>query len=166
MGDIFKNMMKRNTEDSYIKSMEGRAKAKGKEEGKFTDQVAARNTGTSYIKGMEERAKAQGKTEGKFVDEVAANVVKQRVEYDAGGGRSGDNIREHMTTVRNHRVTIDPTVMVALMSMLVLEGWQIRLDPAVSVIRELEQASKGGIFGYASRVGDAIQNVKGWLQGK
>ena len=38
-----------------------------------------------------------------------------------------------------HHVQLDPTVMVALMSMLVLEGWQFRLDPSTSIIGCIEQ---------------------------
>ena len=38
-----------------------------------------------------------------------------------------------------HHVQLDPTVMVALMSMLVLEGWQFRLDPATSIIGSIEE---------------------------
>ena len=35
-------------------------------------------------------------------------------------------------------MTLDPTVMVALMSMMVLEGWQFRLDPATSIMSSIE----------------------------
>ena len=91
-----------------------------------------------------------------FVDEVNGLVQRQRVEYDAGGGRSGDNMRQYMAAVRRHRVVLDPTVMVALMSMLVLEGWQNRLDPSVSIIRSIEDASTGGVFGYISRLSRAV----------
>ena len=55
---------------------------------------------------------------------------EMRAEMKAGEGRAGDNIRSFMASVRNHNVSLDPTVMVALMSMLVLEGWQFRLDPS------------------------------------
>ena len=34
---------------------------------------------------------------------------------------------------------LDPSVMVALMSMLVLEGWQFRLDPSTSIVGCIEQ---------------------------
>ena len=71
--------------------------------------------------------------------EVAAKCKAQREEFDAGEGRAGDNIRAYMASVREHRVTLDPSVMVALMSMLVLEGWQFRLDPSTSIIGSIEQ---------------------------
>ena len=57
---------------------------------------------------------------------------------DRGEGRPGDNIRAYMDSVRSHRVVLDPTVMVALMSMLVLEGWQFRLDPSTSIVGAIE----------------------------
>ena len=65
-------------------------------------------------------------------------------------------MRQYMAAVRRHRVVLDPTVMVALMSMLVLEGWQNRLDPSVSIIRSIEDASTGGVFGYISRLSRAV----------
>ena len=65
---------------------------------------------------------------------------------ERGEGRPGDNIRAYMDSVRSHRVVLDPTVMVALMSMLVLEGWQYRLDPAVSIFHCLEAATGGGVL--------------------
>ncbi|EOD23609.1 aarF domain-containing protein, partial [Emiliania huxleyi CCMP1516] len=73
-----------------------------------------------------------------FISEVAAKCTAQKEEMDRGEGRPGDNIRAYMDSVRSHRVVLDPTVMVALMSMLVLEGWQYRLDPAVSIFHCLE----------------------------
>lgn len=69
-----------------------------------------------------------------FVAEVAEKMEAMKQEREAGFGRAGDNIRSFMASVRAHRVSLDPTVMVALMSMLVLEGWQFRLDPATSII--------------------------------
>ena len=45
----------------------------------------------------------------------------------------------HMYFLVQHHVQLDPTVMVALMSMLVLEGWQFRLDPSTSILGSIEQ---------------------------
>ena len=53
-------------------------------------------------------------------DEVTVKMGEMRAEMDRGEGRAGDNIRSFMASVRNHNVTLDPTVMVALMSMMVL----------------------------------------------
>ena len=65
-----------------------------------------------------------------FVAEVNVKMNEMHAEMVAGQGRAGDNIRSFMSSVRKHHVSLDPTVMVALMSMLVLEGWQFRLDPS------------------------------------
>lgn len=97
--------------------------------------------------------------------EVAAKCKAQREEFDAGEGRAGDNIRAYMASVREHRVTLDPSVMVALMSMLVLEGWQLRLDPGVSIIQGIDRATDGGFFGFASRINSAVQAVRDAVSG-
>ena len=73
-----------------------------------------------------------------FVEEIEVVMREQKAELERGEGRAGDNIRAYMAKVRAHHVTLDPTVMVALMSMLVLEGWQYRLDPATSILQSIE----------------------------
>ena len=85
---------------------------------------------------------------------------------DRGEGRPGDNIRAYMDSVRSHRVVLDPTVMVALMSMLVLEGWQYRLDPAVSIFHCLEAATGGGVFSTLQKASALYQSVVGRLTGE
>ena len=49
-----------------------------------------------------------------------------------------------------HHVQLDPTVMVALMSMLVLEGWQFRLDPSTAIVNAIEEQLKRrtSVLGY------------------
>ena len=64
-----------------------------------------------------------------FIAEVSEKMIEMRQEMLDGEGRAGDNIRSFMASVRKHHVTLDPTVMVALMSMMVLEGWQVRAAP-------------------------------------
>jgi len=127
---------------------------------KFFDAIVADN-GRAYAESILGLGETQPyvKSREAFVADVDASVQRMREEYDGGGGRSGDNIREIMTAVRVHRVVLDPSVMVALMSMLVLEGWQNRLDPAVSVLQSIEQATSGGIFGTVSRLNDAVQDA-------
>ena len=76
---------------------------------------------------------------------------QMKAQMERGEGRAGDNIRSYMASVRSHHVTLDPTVMVALMSMMVLEGWQWRLDPGVSIMGSIEtqlkrRASVMGLF--------------------
>ncbi|EOD28347.1 aarF domain-containing protein [Emiliania huxleyi CCMP1516] len=101
-----------------------------------------------------------------FISEVAAKCTAQKEEMDRGEGRPGDNIRAYMDSVRSHRVVLDPTVMVALMSMLVLEGWQYRLDPAVSIFHCLEAATGGGVFGTLQKASALYQSVVGRLTGE
>uniref|UniRef100_A0A7S0LB18 ABC1 atypical kinase-like domain-containing protein n=1 Tax=Coccolithus braarudii TaxID=221442 RepID=A0A7S0LB18_9EUKA len=98
-----------------------------------------------------------------FIEEVAQKCAAQKREYDAGGGKAGDNMRSYLESVRAHQVIIHPSVMVAVMSMLVLEGWQFRLDPAVSVFTCLESATGDGIFGYVSRLSRCVTELRGRL---
>eukprot|EP00966_Prymnesium_polylepis_P076973 1783654-Prymnesium_polylepis.3 len=58
--------------------------------------------------------------------QVAAKCEQQKSELVVGAGNPGKTIRSYMESVRNHNVVLDPTVMVAVMSMMVLEGWQAR----------------------------------------
>jgi aarF domain-containing kinase len=87
-----------------------------------------------------------------FKQEVWQKNLRQKEEFNSGGGRAGQNIRDYLASVREHNVVIDPTVMVSLMSMMVLEGWQTRLDPAVCIFDCLQQARSSGAFGMAERV--------------
>lgn len=64
--------------------------------------------------------------------QVASKCEQQKNEFVVGAGNPGKNIRSYMESVRNHGVILDPTVMVALMSMMVLEGWQVRYHAALS----------------------------------
>jgi aarF domain-containing kinase len=100
-----------------------------------------------------------------FIAEVAAKCEAQRAQFHQGEGRPGDNIRAYMDSVRKYRVVLDPTVMVALMSMLVLEGWQYRLDPATSVFHCIESATGQGLFGTMQRAHDAYRSVVKRLTG-
>jgi len=127
---------------------------------KFFDAIVA-DDGKAYAESVLGLGDSQPYVRSReaFIAEMDALVYKHRVEFNAGGGRSGDNIREYMGLVRSHSVVLDPTVMVALMSMLVLEGWQNRLDPSVCVLYGIEDASTNGLFGYASRLNDAVQRA-------
>ena len=76
----------------------------------------------------------------RFVSDVKEKMADQKALMLQGKGRAGDNIRAFMASVREHQVTLDPTVMVALMSMLVLEGWQFRLDPSTSILEAIDKS--------------------------
>ena len=112
------------------------------------------------------RVKAREGGREAFISEVAAKGTAQKEEMDRGEGRPGDNIRAYMDSVRSHRVVLDPTVMVALMSMLVLEGWQYRLGPAVSICHCLEAATGGGGVGTLQKASALYQSVVGRLTGE
>ncbi len=44
-----------------------------------------------------------------------------------------------MDVVREHRVAVDPSIMVCVVTALVLEGWQFRLDPNLSMIDHINE---------------------------
>jgi len=92
-----------------------------------------------------------------FVKEVVANCLHQQAELWEGGGRAGDNIKAHLESVRKHRVTLDPSIMVAVMSMMVLEGWQTRLDPSVCVYDLLGSTTGEGLFGRLNSMHQTLQ---------
>jgi len=98
--------------------------------------------------------------EDAFIREVAAKCEQQKSEFVVGAGNPGKNIRSYMESVRNHNVVLDPTVMVAVMSMMVLEGWQCRLDPEISVMDCLSEAIGGGIFGRMTQLNQWVQDAK------
>jgi len=100
------------------------------------------------------------RTPSAFVGEFEVKCAAQKAEFDAGGGHPGDNIRSYMESVRKHNVILDPTVMVALMSMLVLEGWQRRLDPSVSIYSCLETAVGSGLVGTLGRASTWLNDMR------
>ena len=63
-------------------------------------------------------------------------------------------------------VLLDPSIMVAAISMVVLEGWQYRLDPAVSIFHCPEAATGGGVFGTLQKASALYQSVVGRLTGE
>tara|TARA_B100000768_G_scaffold25823_1_gene23789 strand:- start:108 stop:602 length:495 start_codon:yes stop_codon:yes gene_type:complete len=99
-----------------------------------------------------------------FKREVREKCERQKEQFNAGGGRAGQNIREYLTSVREHNVVIDPTVMVSVMSVMVLEGWQTRLDPSVCIFDQLQVARGSGAFGMAQRAHELFMSLFGaWL---
>ena len=96
--------------------------------------------------------------------QVREKCERQKEQFNAGGGRAGQNIREYLASVRDHNVVIDPTVMVSVMSVMVLEGWQTRLDPSVCIFDQLQVARGSGAFGMAQRAHELFMSVFGaWL---
>ena len=97
-----------------------------------------------------------------FVAEVTAKMDTMRIALSSGNGRAGENIRDFMVSVRGHRVQLDPSVMVSLMSMMVLEGWQFRLDPTLCVFDNVNTALRGfGPSVFVRVLGDKIKEVLG-----
>jgi len=70
-----------------------------------------------------------------YVAQVAKmmGAMKEKTMKKEKGQRAGANIRQMLTIIRNNRVVIDPSVMCVVTSVLILEGWQWRLDPKVQV---------------------------------
>ena len=93
-----------------------------------------------------------------FEEQVTENAERQKAELAAGQGRAGDNIRSYLTAVREYRVSLDPTVMVALMSMIVLEGWQHRLNPSISIHGCVSGCVGSGVFGYVNRAQKKLED--------
>ena len=56
-----------------------------------------------------------------------------------------------MDTVRKHNVSVDPSIMVSVVTALVLEGWQWRLDPELNMIDHV-----GDMVGKIKHVEDMI----------
>jgi len=96
-----------------------------------------------------------------FVVECADVFERHHRQFeDLSEGRAGDNIKEFMALIRKHDVIIDPAVMVALMSMMVLEGWQFRLSPEVGVLDNIRDAMGGGsAFGMVNRLSSQVQET-------
>ena len=65
-----------------------------------------------------------------FNMDIAAAVAT----FSESTPRAGDCMAAIFETVQHHHVTIDPNVMVAVVTVMVLEGWQFRLDPTINIL--------------------------------
>ena len=102
-----------------------------------------------------------------FKDEVSVKMERMSTAMlERNEGRAGDHIRDFMASCRAHRLSLDPSVMVALMSMMVLEGWQFRLDPEASVFGNVTSALGGGFFGWVNQAGDALRKTQRAVQAR
>ena len=101
-------------------------------------------------------------SEEAFLQEVTQKMGEMRAQLLRGEGRAGDNIRSFMASVRNHNVSLDPTVMVALMSLMVLEGWQWRLDPSVGILDAIEMQlnRKASLAGWLLSAAEVYASFK------
>ena len=74
-----------------------------------------------------------------FIADVDLKMGEMRDQMRRDEGRAGENIRSFMASIREHGVLLDPSIMVAAISMVVLEGWQWRLDPDVAIMGSIEK---------------------------
>jgi aarF domain-containing kinase len=58
-------------------------------------------------------------------------------QFAAGPPRAGDCMSKVFEIVQEHRLCLDPSIMIAVVTVMVLEGWQWRLDPSVSILDRL-----------------------------
>lgn len=56
--------------------------------------------------------------------------------------QAGNCMRQVFDTIRRHHIAIEPNVMMAAVTMIVLEGWQHRLDPDMLLLEELKKRLK------------------------
>jgi hypothetical protein len=52
--------------------------------------------------------------------------------------RSGDCMKDALETCRKYGVELHPTVLVAVVSAITLEGWQYELDPSISIMDHID----------------------------
>ena len=66
-------------------------------------------------------------------------VEESFLEWDTRGGRipTGECMQELLEQVRKHRVNLDGNVCTVMITTLVLEGWQRKLDPDLSIMDTL-----------------------------
>ena len=75
-------------------------------------------------------------------DEVESERFKSEMEeavkqFATGTPRAGDCMSRVFEIVQEHRLCLDPSIMIAVVTVMVLEGWQWRLDPSVSILDRL-----------------------------
>ncbi|CAD7965579.1 unnamed protein product [Amoebophrya sp. A25] len=77
-----------------------------------------------------------------FVEELSAKGhVWRRIRKDPRlyrMSRSRDVIKDVLDCCRRHRLELDPTILVAVVSTITLEGWQYELDPSVNIMHHVD----------------------------
>lgn len=68
------------------------------------------------------------------VEAFKRDVDAAVTQFSESTPRAGDCMTAIFETVQRHHVTIDPNVMVAVVTVMVLEGWQFRLDPSINIL--------------------------------
>jgi aarF domain-containing kinase len=78
-------------------------------------------------------------------------------QFSESTPRAGDCMSAIFETVQRHHVTIDPNVMVAVVTVMVLEGWQFRLDPSINIMDYI-----GEVIHSSFRRHQRLTVVGGW----
>ena len=76
-------------------------------------------------------------TEG-FRRDISAAVS----QFSESSPSAGDCMNAIFETVQKYHVTIDPNVMVAVVTVMVLEGWQFRLDPSINIMDHIAEVMR------------------------
>lgn len=93
-----------------------------------------------------------------FADNVKANVDYTDFKRDISAAvsqfqestpRAGDCMGAIFETVQKYHLCLDPDVMIAVVTVMVLEGWQWRLDPTVNILDYLDDVLKASARKYA-----------------
>jgi len=102
-----------------------------------------------------------------FIAEVTEKMFEMKADLEVGQGRAGVNIRNFMSSVRGHHVQLDPSVMVSLMSMMVLEGWQFRLAKELPIFDSVKVALGGfGAQVFFKALKDRVMGGQGNIAGQ
>ncbi len=93
-----------------------------------------------------------------FADNAKANVdytqFKQEIQaavdtFQESTPRAGECMGAIFETVQKNGLCLDPNVMIAVVTVMVLEGWQWRLDPTVNILDYLDDVLKASARKYA-----------------
>ena len=93
-----------------------------------------------------------------FADNVKANVDYSEFKKDIAAAvnqfqsstpRAGECMGAIFETVQRYHLCLDPNVMIAVVTVMVLEGWQWRLDPTVNILDYLDDVLKASARKYA-----------------
>lgn len=93
-----------------------------------------------------------------FADNVKANVdysdfkseiTKTVSAFSSTTPRAGECMGAIFETVQKYHLCLDPNVMIAVVTVMVLEGWQWRLDPTVNILDYLDDVLRASARKYA-----------------
>ena len=82
--------------------------------------------------------------------------VTTAVRHFQDSTRAGDCMAAIFETVQRHHVTLDPNVMVAVVTVMVLEGWQFRLDPSINILDYIGDVMRSSFREAPAADGDGL----------